>query len=102
MPLDLKEIARLRNVETVIMTPGNEINLDRAVWNELLDAAKAWELLLHACKSCGSQERLRYGWVVGPSGDLLAHIQHDGRYPTPQAAVLATLGTKGESDAQKD
>lgn len=94
MPLTLDGIARLRRAGTIILKPGNETNVTRAEWNELLDAAEAWALLRHACKACGPQEKTKYGWRLNGNGDLLAHIQGSEAYPTPQAAVLAELKEK--------
>jgi hypothetical protein len=88
MPLTRERIEELRR--------GTGSCAGTAEMTELLDAALAWDLLLHACRSCSPQERLKYGWRVTYNGDLLAHVQCSEVSPTPQAAVLAALRTKGE------
>ena len=98
MPLDLKEIARLRAADTVILTPDNETNLTRAVWNELLDAAEAWELWREAACKDTSGIFISVGWEFDPTygGQLsFGPLGTFGPYREPQAAVLAALkGTK--------
>lgn len=52
------EIARLRAADTVIMTPHHETNLNRAVWNELLDAWVAQHMSTHTVDA-----------ALGPKGE---------------------------------
>lgn len=98
--LTLKRIEELRRARTLLLDPEGRVksvNIIRAEFDELLDAAEMATLLVTEPTD---------GQGLATTYQLESGRWHsEGRWwpkaPTFVAAVLAALGLKGESDAEK-
>ena len=97
-----KRVLEIEAAEAICLLPENETGMSRAELRELIEAWRAWhEWRGDQLKRQGinpTTEAVR--WVY--EGHKLDWTFWSGGAVSPQAAVLATLGPKGEPDATKD
>lgn len=96
--LTSERIKELRaEVREVAESAASLMDMDTEEVAELLDAWRAWALYAEA-QGYRTESGHRCNWLYNVGGNLYGTFRK-GSHPTPQAAVLAALGTKGETES---